>query len=82
MVKLFRFPTYLAGVDFVSSLARAAETMNHHPDIHLGWRKVRVRLTTHSAGGLTVLDTRLATVAESLASAGVTPPVPEAAAVT
>jgi 4a-hydroxytetrahydrobiopterin dehydratase len=60
LVKEFKFPSYLAGIDFVNKVARLAEEMNHHPDLHVGWRKVTVRLTTHSAGGLTPLDFELA----------------------
>lgn len=56
LVKEFRFPSYLAGIEFVRQAAGFAEALNHHPDMYVGWRKVTVRLTTHSAGGLTNLD--------------------------
>lgn len=52
--------------DFGSALAAAvrvgalAERANHHPDLRLGWGKLEVRLTTHSAGGLTTKDVDLA----------------------
>jgi 4a-hydroxytetrahydrobiopterin dehydratase len=60
LVKEVRFSTYLAGIEFVQRVAVLAEAMNHHPDLLVGWRKVTVRLTTHSAGGLTRLDFELA----------------------
>ena len=60
LVKEFRFPSYLAGIEFVRRVALLAEAMNHHPDLVVGWRKVTVRLSTHSAGGLTRLDFTLA----------------------
>ena len=41
-------------------LARDAEEMNHHPDIDIRWNKVKLVLSTHSAGGLTDLDFLLA----------------------
>lgn len=66
LVKTFAFTSYLGGIDFVRRLAIAAEEMNHHPDLHIGWRKVTVRLTTHSVNALTCLDTELAQKAESL----------------
>lgn len=69
LVKTFRFPSYLAGIDFVSRLAHAAEAMNHHPDLLVGWRKVVMRVCTHSAGGLTELDVALAREADRLAVA-------------
>ena len=34
--------------------------MNHHPDIEFGWGYVRIKLTTHDAGGVTEKDHRLA----------------------
>ena len=68
LVKTFRFPSYLAGIDFVSRLGQAAEAMNHHPDLLVGWRKVTMRVTTHSAGGLSELDVALAREADRLAA--------------
>jgi 4a-hydroxytetrahydrobiopterin dehydratase len=53
----------------VREVAGCAEALNHHPDLLVGWRKVTVRLTTHSAGGLTGLDGELAVQAEAAASA-------------
>lgn len=58
--KTFTFPSYLTGIDFVNAVAKEAEAMNHHPDLHVGWRKVGVELSTHSAGGITALDIELA----------------------
>lgn len=60
IVRTFKFHSYMAGVEFVNQVARLAEEANHHPDIQLGWRKVTVRLSTHSKGGLTELDFELA----------------------
>ena len=60
LVKEFRFSSYLAGIEFVRRVALLAEAMNHHPDLVVGWRKVTVLLSTHSAGGLTRLDFALA----------------------
>lgn len=64
--RVFSFPSYLAGIEFVSALAREAEAMNHHPDLVVGWRKVTVRLSTHSKGGVTELDLRLAAIADEI----------------
>jgi 4a-hydroxytetrahydrobiopterin dehydratase len=49
----------------VTRLADRAEAANHHPDIDIRWRSVRIALTTHDAGGLTVLDFDLATEIEA-----------------
>jgi 4a-hydroxytetrahydrobiopterin dehydratase len=51
--------------DFVAELAEAA---NHHPDILIhGWNKVRLTLSTHSEGGITDADFRLAAQIDGLA---------------
>jgi 4a-hydroxytetrahydrobiopterin dehydratase len=68
LVKTFRFTSYLVGIDFVSRLGHAAEAMNHHPDLLVGWRKVTMRVSTHSAGGLTELDVALAREADRIAA--------------
>jgi len=53
-------PDFPAAVRLVGEIGDAAETMNHHPDIDLRWRKVRLSCSTHSAGGVTQLDIELA----------------------
>jgi len=46
---------------FASRVAAASEAADHHPDILAhSWNKVRVTLSTHSAGGITQLDLDLA----------------------
>jgi 4a-hydroxytetrahydrobiopterin dehydratase len=56
LVKVFSFGSYLEGLDFARKCGELAEEMNHHPDLLIQWRKVRVSIVTHSAGGLTGLD--------------------------
>jgi 4a-hydroxytetrahydrobiopterin dehydratase len=56
----FQFPEFLQAIAFVNRVAEIAEERNHHPDIQIHWRTVRLSLTTHSAGGLTELDFALA----------------------
>jgi 4a-hydroxytetrahydrobiopterin dehydratase len=56
----FEAPEFLAGIRLVDEVADLAETMGHHPDIDIRWRRVTFVLTTHSAGGLTQLDVELA----------------------
>ena len=44
-----------------------AEAADHHPDLHLGWGSLVIRLSTHSAGGITDKDVALAETIERLA---------------
>ena len=55
-----------AALAFVNAVGAAAEAANHHPDIDIRWNKVHLVLSTHSAGGLTVLDIALAAAIDRL----------------
>jgi 4a-hydroxytetrahydrobiopterin dehydratase len=68
IVKTFELPTFPDAITFVTRVADRAEAANHHPDIDIRWRKVRIAFTTHDAGGLTDLDFDLATEVEACAS--------------
>ncbi|GIJ23269.1 4a-hydroxytetrahydrobiopterin dehydratase [Micromonospora lutea] len=56
-VELASFPDAIAVVDRV---AVTAEELDHHPDIDIRWRTVTFRCVTHSVGGVTTRDIRLA----------------------
>jgi len=60
LVREFEFETFPAAVAFVDRLAGLAESKNHHPDIDIRYRRVTVRWSTHSAGGVTDRDRDLA----------------------
>ena len=45
---------------FTGAVAYLAEDAGHHPDILIQWNKVTMKLSTHSAGGLTAADFSLA----------------------
>lgn len=40
----------------VNAIAHIAEAADHHPDLEVGYARVTVTLSTHSAGGLTIKD--------------------------
>ena len=52
--------TFSQAIQLVSLVAELAEAADHHPDIDIRYRKVSFRLSTHSSGGITHLDTDLA----------------------
>jgi 4a-hydroxytetrahydrobiopterin dehydratase len=58
--KLFRFKEFLHGIDFVNKVAALAEAADHHPDITINYTRIRFRCTTHSEGGVTGKDFKLA----------------------
>ncbi|MGI9077003.1 MAG: 4a-hydroxytetrahydrobiopterin dehydratase [Gemmatimonadaceae bacterium] len=51
------WPTTLMLVNMIGYFAEAAD---HHPDLAVSWSKVAVKLSTHSAGGITEKDFTLA----------------------
>lgn len=52
--------TFALGIRLVDSVAVVADEMNHHPDIDIRWTTIMFRLSTHSAGGITINDVELA----------------------
>ncbi|MEU8120666.1 4a-hydroxytetrahydrobiopterin dehydratase [Spirillospora sp. NPDC049024] len=62
-------PSFMAGIEIVDDVARAAEDADHHPDIDIRWRTLTFALTTHSAGGLTGKDFDLAAAIDRIAAA-------------
>src|SRR6266852_3434836 len=54
--KEFHFKSYLGGLDFAYSIGKIAEEQDHHPDILIKWRRVKLTLSTHSVKGLSEND--------------------------
>ena len=51
----------------VSAIGYAAEAAYHHPDMSVTWGRITVKLSTHSAGGITDKDFTLARKFEEVA---------------
>ena len=68
LVREFEFASFPAAIEFVDRVAEAAESANHHPDIDIRYRKVTVRWTTHSEGGITERDHAMAERTSALAA--------------
>ena len=60
LVREFSFDSYLDGVEFARRVAEVADRENHHPDLDIRYKRVIVRWSTHSAGGVTDRDRELA----------------------
>jgi 4a-hydroxytetrahydrobiopterin dehydratase len=59
--KQFQFKDFVESLSFVTSVGMESEKMDHHPDILMfGWNKVKITISTHSAGGVTEKDFSLA----------------------
>ncbi|MBW7863729.1 MAG: 4a-hydroxytetrahydrobiopterin dehydratase [Candidatus Hydrogenedentes bacterium] len=67
--KLFTFPDFRGALAFVNRAGSVAEAEGHHPELHLGWGKVRALVWTHKVDGLTRADFVLAAKLEKAFSA-------------
>lgn len=54
--KEFRFKSYKSGLDFAYEVGKIAEEQDHHPDIWIGWRRVKLTFSTHAIKGLSRND--------------------------
>jgi len=66
--KRFTFPSFPDAVAFIVRLGFDAEAADHHPDLVVNYRRVTVRYSTHSEGGITEKDVEGARTADRLAS--------------
>jgi 4a-hydroxytetrahydrobiopterin dehydratase len=66
LTKTYTFPKFADGIAFVQRIARAADAVDHHPDIDIRYTKIVCTLSTHDAGGITAMDLSLASTIETL----------------
>ena len=60
--------SFADAISLIVRIGFLAEAADHHPDIDLRWRNVSVTLTTHDAGGISVLDLDLAKLIDHAAA--------------
>lgn len=64
--KEFKFKSFVEAFGFMARVAFIAESMNHHPEWFNVYNKVIIDLTTHDAGGISILDLEFAKKVEGL----------------
>ena len=64
------FGDFSSAFGFLTRVALVAEQLDHHPEIRNVYRDVELRISTHSAGGLTLKDLEFARKVEGLLSEG------------
>jgi 4a-hydroxytetrahydrobiopterin dehydratase len=52
----YRFKSYMDGARWVPLIGEIADSEDHHPDVHLLYRKVLIELWTHTVNGLSEND--------------------------
>jgi 4a-hydroxytetrahydrobiopterin dehydratase len=68
LVKSFKFKEFMEGIGFINKVAKLAERLEHHPDIHVRWTTVRLEVQSHDEGGVTKRDIRLVRAIEKAIS--------------
>ena len=64
--KEYTFENYMDSIRFIQDLAKEAEKENHHPDMIVGWCKIKVSFTSHDKGGVTEKCIAMARVSEKI----------------
>jgi 4a-hydroxytetrahydrobiopterin dehydratase len=62
----FHFNTYLNGIKALNQISEVAENLNHHPDLFLGYKKLKVEISTHDVNGISDLDFKFLEEVEKL----------------
>lgn len=60
IVRNLEFPTFADAIEFITRIAPIADEHDHHPDIDIRYRRLRVALLSHDVGALTDRDSRMA----------------------
>ncbi len=66
--KSFSFKNFREAFAFMTEVAFEAEKLDHHPEWTNEYKRVDIVLSTHSVGGLSELDEKLAVKIEKAAS--------------
>ena len=66
--KTFQFTNFNEAFGFMARAALMAEKMDHHPEWSNVYNRVIIRWTTHSEGGVTDLDLKLARLCDRFAA--------------
>lgn len=73
----FKFRSFRAAMAFANAIAEIAEQQGHHPEMLVGWGRVKVSLFTHVIGGLHendfILAARMDTLPPPAGRGGVAP---------
>ena len=65
--KEYTFQDFPEAILFVSALVPGAEDADHHPDIEIHYKRVILKYSTHSEGGITEKDFSGAAMADEVA---------------
>lgn len=67
IVRNMEFTTFADAIEFVNRVAVVADQHDHHPDIDIRYRRLKVVLVSHDVGGLSDRDFHMAGLIDELA---------------
>ena len=68
IVRRFEFPQFADAIEFVNRIATVADEHDHHPDIDIRYRRLKIVLVSHDVGGLSSRDFKMAKLIDDLAA--------------
>ncbi|RNA44478.1 putative pterin-4-alpha-carbinolamine dehydratase [Brachionus plicatilis] len=66
LYKEFLFKNFNQAFGFMTQISLLAEKYDHHPEWFNVYNKVQITLSTHTCNGISELDTKMASFAESI----------------
>jgi 4a-hydroxytetrahydrobiopterin dehydratase len=57
--RIFKFSNFVSAFSFMTAVALVAEKIDHHPDWSNVYNSVTIKLNSHDAKGITMLDFEL-----------------------
>ncbi|MFY9612603.1 MAG: 4a-hydroxytetrahydrobiopterin dehydratase [Tissierellaceae bacterium] len=64
--KTYKFKDFRQALDFTNKVGELSESEGHHPNIHLSWGRVQIKIWTHKIDGLHENDFILAAKIDEL----------------
>jgi 4a-hydroxytetrahydrobiopterin dehydratase len=66
LVKRLKMADFMAPMRLANKIAELAESVSHHPDLHVRWGELKIVIWTHSIDGLSLADFILAAKIDEL----------------
>jgi 4a-hydroxytetrahydrobiopterin dehydratase len=69
LTKNIKMSGFMEPMKMANKIADLAESVSHHPDLHIRWGALKIVIWTHAIGGLSIADFILAAKIDELSGA-------------
>ncbi|MBM4343133.1 MAG: 4a-hydroxytetrahydrobiopterin dehydratase [Deltaproteobacteria bacterium] len=66
LTRTWALPDFAAALALANRIGALADQLDHHPELAIGWGRLRATVWSHDARGLTARDARLVASADEL----------------